>query len=386
MADQRTLRRRLVKELRRRDYLHSERVAEAFAAVPRHLFVPGQRLKDVYTDRAFITKRVDGVPVSSSSQPSIMAIMLEQLELAPGQRVLEIGAGTGYNAALLSQLVGERGRVTTVDIDAEVADGARAHLRSARYTGVTVLAADGGLGWPEGAAHDRIIATASCWQIPQPWVDQLAEGGILVLPFRLNGAHISFAFRKEGDRLVSGRAAMCGFMPLRGVFGPVHTQVTLPGMRVAADVELGPGQRASLAKTLSCGRAVKVAYPRARDALNTPLYFLALQGKPVLNMFRETDGWGSTPFGLMAAARSVIALPWVRPLRGRLTVYGGDEAIAFLRQALARWHAEGRPDLRQLRARVRPARASARGGLPRRVDGRYRFRRGDHLYELWFER
>src|SRR3990172_6286957 len=127
MADQRTLRRRLVKELRRRDYLHSQRVAEAFAAVPRHLFVPGQPLKDVYTDRAFITKRVDGVPVSSSSQPSIMAIMLEQLELAPGQRVLEIGAGPGYNAALLSQLVGERGRVTTVDIDAEVAGGGRAH-------------------------------------------------------------------------------------------------------------------------------------------------------------------------------------------------------------------------------------------------------------------
>src|SRR3990172_3865788 len=122
MPDERALRRRLVNELRKPGYLRTERVAEAFSAVPRHVFLPGKPMKDVYTNRAFVTKQLDGVPVSSSSEPAIMAIMLEQLDVQPGHRVLEIGAGTGYNAAVLSHLVGRRGRVATVDIDSEIAE------------------------------------------------------------------------------------------------------------------------------------------------------------------------------------------------------------------------------------------------------------------------
>src|SRR5207245_8982442 len=101
-------------------------VEGAFRAVPRHLFVPGVDPTEVYADRAIQTKRApNGRGISSSSQPSIMAIMLEQLGLAPGMRVLEIGAGTGYNAALLAHLVGEQGHVTTVDIDPDPVEVAR---------------------------------------------------------------------------------------------------------------------------------------------------------------------------------------------------------------------------------------------------------------------
>ena len=387
MTDSVRLRRRLVRDLRRDGSLSDDRVAAAFATVPRHEFVPDQPKKDVYTDRAFITKQVDGVPTSSSSQPSIMALMLEQLDVAPGMRVLEIGAGTGYNAALLSALVGDDGHVTTVDIDVDTAEAAREHLRSAGCKRVEVLAVDGGFGHRDGAPYDRIIATAACWQIPQPWIEQLAEGGLIVLPFRLNGAHVSLALRKHGDELLSVGAEMCGFMPLRGAFGPQHAHIlALPDMRVAADTELGARMWRSVARLLQDGRQVRVAFPRGRDRRNSPLYYLILQGKPVLLILRRIDSWGDVPFALAVSAESAISLPWHRPKGGWLTLFGSDEGLEFLRDALARWQVEGRPDLRDLQVRVRPSRARASSGLPRRVDGRYRFRRGGHLYELWFER
>src|SRR5271169_2137565 len=125
----------------------SERVAAALHAVPRHLFLPEQRPEAAYRDEAIVTKRDEaGQPISSSSQPAIMAIMLDQLDLALGQRVLEIGAGTGYNAALMAHIVGPAGAVVSVDIDADLARQARDHLVSAGYPDVTVVAADGAEG------------------------------------------------------------------------------------------------------------------------------------------------------------------------------------------------------------------------------------------------
>ena len=101
------------------------------------------------------------MPVSSSTQPGLMASMLEQLALAPGQQVLEIGAGTGYNAALMAQIVGATGHVITVDLDTEIVEAARAHLRAAGCTNVTVMEGDGADGYAAGAPYDRIIITAS---------------------------------------------------------------------------------------------------------------------------------------------------------------------------------------------------------------------------------
>ena len=97
------LRQKFVDELKGENLVETESVEAAFREVPRHLFVPGAPLDKVYSDESVITKRQDGIPVSSSSQPAIMAIMLEQLGLQPGHTVLEIGAGSGYNAALMAQ-------------------------------------------------------------------------------------------------------------------------------------------------------------------------------------------------------------------------------------------------------------------------------------------
>jgi len=299
--------------------------------------------------------------------------------------VLEIGAGTGYNAALLSHLAGAGSYITTVDIDPGVAEEARQRLATSGCGGVNVVTADGGFGEPEGAPYDRIIATAGCWQIPQPWVDQLVEGGIVVVPLRLNGPHLSLALQKEGDVLRSTSARECGFIPLRGVFGPEETRIDLPGMHASADVPLDAEVRQGLESLLNDGRKAKVTYPRGRDGRNSPLYYLTLQGKPVVRVLREKDGWGPAPFVLVVAPGAAVNVPWFRPKRNNVIAYGGDEALEFLRRALDAWRAEGRPDVRDLKAVVRPTREQL-GPLPRRVDGRHRFSRGGRLYELWFER
>src|SRR2546423_8559820 len=221
------LRNRLVDGLKAAGCLRTAAVEAAFRAVPRHLFLPDVPVGDVYTDRAFPTKHADGKPISSSSQPAIMAIMLEQLALQPGQRVLEIGAGTGYNAALIAHIVGTGGCVITIDIDDDLVLTARQHLAAAGFDRVDVRGADGGYGHPEGAPYDRIILTASAWDITPAWFAQLAVGGRLVLPLSLRQVQLSVAFERRTDHLESVSVADCGFMPLRGAFAGSERVVPL---------------------------------------------------------------------------------------------------------------------------------------------------------------
>ncbi len=206
--------------------------------MPRHVFLPDVTVAEVYTDRAFPTKHADGKPISSSSQPAIMAIMLEQLALQPDQRVLEIGAGTGYNAALIAQIVGPGGHVVTIDIDEDLVAQARQHLATAGSDGVDVRCADGGYGYPGGAPYDRIILTASAWDITPAWFEQLTLGGRLVLPLSLRQVQQSVAFERHQDHLESVSVADCGFMPLRGDFAGPQRVVALsqpPGPFVAVE-------------------------------------------------------------------------------------------------------------------------------------------------------
>jgi protein-L-isoaspartate(D-aspartate) O-methyltransferase len=209
----------LVDELKNKGLIQTPRVEAAFRSVLRHLFLPGMRLEEVYSDRALPAKRNEsGQWISSSSQPAIMAIMLEQLSLEPGHRVLEIGAGPGYNAALMAHIVGDSGRVATVEIDEDLAEAAREHLSSAGFEQVQVVCADGGYGYPEAGPYDRIILTVGAPDITPAWWQQLKPEGRLVLPLLLRGSMKSIAFEQAGDHLSSISVADCGFIPLRGDF------------------------------------------------------------------------------------------------------------------------------------------------------------------------
>src|SRR5438270_12796437 len=122
----------MIDQLKGRGLEMAPAIEEAFRAVPREMFLPGIPIERVYSGDAIITRSDEqGRPISSSSEVGIMIAMAQLLDVAPGQRILEIGAGTGYNAAVLSRLVGERGAITTVDIDPEIAPHARQNLAAA---------------------------------------------------------------------------------------------------------------------------------------------------------------------------------------------------------------------------------------------------------------
>jgi protein-L-isoaspartate(D-aspartate) O-methyltransferase len=210
----------LADTLRSQHLVRTPRVEHAVRAVPRHVFLPDVPFAEAYADQVVVTKRDErGAALVSASQPSMVATMLEQLDLQPGQRVLEIGAGTGYNAALLRELVGPDGQVCTVDIDPQAAEQAAARLADAGYPDVHVLAGDGALGDKLHAPYDRIIVTAGAWDLPPAWWEQLATAGRIVVPLRWRGLTRSVALDRAGDRLVSRAMTMCGFIPMRGSNG-----------------------------------------------------------------------------------------------------------------------------------------------------------------------
>jgi protein-L-isoaspartate(D-aspartate) O-methyltransferase len=210
------LRRQLVRQLRERGAVRTERVGAAFAHVPRHVFVPDVPVEDVYADRSIAIKLQDGIPISSSSQPAIMAEMIEMLALRGGERVLEIGAGTGYNAAVLAELVGASGSVVTVDVDDELVRAARRHLDDAGYPQVRTLCADGVHGDASAAPFDRVIATVGVDAIPAAWIAQLREGGRLVAPLTIRCQQKVIAFARTERGLESDAIVDAGFIMLRG--------------------------------------------------------------------------------------------------------------------------------------------------------------------------
>lgn len=160
-------------QIRARD-IRSQAVLGAIARVPRHLFVPAEIQRHAYEDRPLTIGRGQTI-----SQPYIVAYMTEALELQPTHTVLEIGTGSGYQAAVLAELARH---VYSIEIVPELADRARATLQQIGYKNVTVRAGNGYLGWPDLAPFDRIIVTAAPPEIPKVLVDQLAVGGIMVVP------------------------------------------------------------------------------------------------------------------------------------------------------------------------------------------------------------
>ncbi|MFC4498507.1 MULTISPECIES: methyltransferase, FxLD system [Streptomyces] len=226
------LREALVNRLTEGGHLHTPEVVAAFRSTERHLFLPGVNLQTAYVNDAVPIKHDEaGEMISCISAPNIVAIQLEQMGAQPGHRVLEAGAATGYNAALLGALVAPEGHVWTIDVDEDLIDGAQKNLAQAGATNVTALLGDGAAGLPEHAPFDRIQFTVGAGDVPVRILDQLAPGGRLVLPMRIRGSvSRSFAFERDGDAWKTVSCEMATFVPLRkGVCDDVYTLVPHDG-------------------------------------------------------------------------------------------------------------------------------------------------------------
>jgi protein-L-isoaspartate(D-aspartate) O-methyltransferase len=249
------LRARLVRRIATAGAFGDPRWRAAFEAVPRHLFVPvyyrlrpsgggftrlsagspdprarARWLAGAYEDTPLVTHIRGSELLSSSSQPSLMAAMLEALEIRQGQTVLEIGTGTGFNAALLAHCLGPE-VVTTVDLDRAITDAARAHLGAAGYPSVTVITGDGSLGWAHRAPYDRIIATCELPSIPPQWLRQCRPDGLVLAPF--GGGLIALRVTDSGHAQGRFLRTPAYFVSLRGTGAIAHP----------APEAIGPEQR-----------------------------------------------------------------------------------------------------------------------------------------------
>ncbi|CAO5240065.1 methyltransferase, FxLD system [Frankia sp. AgKG'84/4] len=211
------LREEMISRIRAAGHLHSARIEQAFRVVPRHRFVPAASVEEAYQNRAITIKPGEDRPASCISVPTVVAMMLDQLDPQPGDHVLEIGAGTGYNAALLAELVGDTGSVTTVDIHPDVTDHARRALAETGYERVRVITADGALGHADHAPYNKIIVTVGPWDLPPAWFNQLAPGGTLVVPLHWRGQARSVQLVRHDTHLRAENSQLCGFIPMIGI-------------------------------------------------------------------------------------------------------------------------------------------------------------------------
>lgn len=188
--------------------VHDPRVLEAMSTLPRHIFVAGDLWPQAYRDSP--------LPIGeeqSISQPYIVGFMLQTLAIEPQHRVLEVGTGTGYQAALLGMLAAE---VFTVERNAVLATAAERNMRALGLTNVSVITADGSRGLPEHAPYDRIIAAATAPEVPPPLFEQMVEGGRMLLPLGDAFEQWLYLVRKTNGQLSLNKVAAVRFVPMVG--------------------------------------------------------------------------------------------------------------------------------------------------------------------------
>lgn len=210
-ADPAVRRREMVERQLRGRGIRDERVLAAMLSVPRHEFIPPELAGEAYSDRP--------LPIGHSqtiSQPFMVAAMAQALELTGGERVLEVGAGSGYQAAVLSLLARE---IHTVEVHEDLSVDTAERLRRLGYGNVSVHVGDGTLGWPEQAPFEAIVVTAAAPEIPPPLAAQLAEGGRLIIPVGTAEEQRLLRVEKRESMLATRPLFHCRFVPLVGQYG-----------------------------------------------------------------------------------------------------------------------------------------------------------------------
>jgi len=199
-------RRRMVEDQLVARGITDARVLDAMLHVPRHMFVDAALASHAYQDSS--------LPIGEGqtiSQPYMVAKMSQLLNLEGHERVLEIGTGCGYQTAVLSRLCR---RVYSIERIPSLSERARRNLRAARHANVMLTCADGTLGWKEYAPFDAVLAAAGGSEVPDAWIHQLRDGGVLVMPLGSGSSHVLIRLRKRGAEIIEERFDACTFVPL----------------------------------------------------------------------------------------------------------------------------------------------------------------------------
>lgn len=192
----------------------NKRIISAFRQVKREDFVLEEFVNKAYSDTAL--QIIEGQTIS---QPTTIIEMLELLELKPGMKVLEVGSGSGYNAALLGKIVGSKGKVYSTEIVPRLVEFARENIKKTSLKNIEIILSDGSEGYAKEAPYDRIIVTAAAPRIPKVYAEQLKEGGVLVIPIGSEFGQTMIKARKTKGKLVKEELGEYIFVPLKGKYG-----------------------------------------------------------------------------------------------------------------------------------------------------------------------
>jgi len=374
-----------------RDTPISEATEEAYLATPRHRFVGRYRewgtkewnvvepdslaehIATLYADRPLILFGDDDQNIPSTvSQPSLVLRMLDLLQLKAGHRVFELGAGSGWNAALMRRLVGPEGQVVSLEIIPELARSAQQNILSLGITNVHIVAGDGAEGYEDSAPYDRAIFTAGSFDLPHYFYEQLREEGLLLVVFKTGGGGDNlFLLRKMGEHFESLWSGPCGFVQLRGVYQfkdlePNTLEEAIPGWSELQNKEIdkrhfwwgSKGTEGLLWNTLGIRSFLGITEPAFRAFKTAKL---------------NDDSSEDRYFGLWDAANGSLVVAkedW-------LFTYGNTKAQERLLQRLHHWIEVGMPTAACFNLKVFPIAAQVRAG-----DNQWLVKRRDSQF-LW---
>lgn len=379
----------LVTGLRQQNLLTDASVESAFAAVSRHIFLPLTDACAAYLDQA-VTLKVDaqGDTLSSASQPSMMAVMLQQLNLGAGLNVLEIGAASGYNAALIRHIVGDGGQVTSLEIDYDLAQQARDSLRAAGFADVLVVSCDAADGYEAQAPFDRIIATACVWNLPANWLRQLRGDGKLIAPIWLDGVQVCAAFEPQEDgSWLSCDNQPCAFVPLQGsAAGPRLRQKLSDGSLEILTDNSKEIDLAALSRLLESRRETRNlgANLKAEDFWRGFQLILMLNALPDYSFAAFSVPEGDNVCGmegsgvLLCSAESAAFAPY--DAGGTALCFGDDAAFSKMQTLYESWRYMRLSVMERLRLLLIPKRL----GRPDIRQG-ILFLRKDHFLHAWLD-